>query len=447
MSLNIISSSPMNKSLGTDDLSTRVIKPGALEIPQHLLKSFIFARKGTTVPTLTAGGPMLLMYGEETFDMNKQYYNHSTRFLTGAVGAGSTVMAQRVIPTDAGIKSNIVVYLDIVADQIPNYKRTSTGDYVLDTNGDPIANTTTPTISGHKVNIVTEVMTDPMYTFGTAKSKAGNLKGKTSTGTATTSTMYPILEFVAAYQGEAYNNIGFSIDKVLHDNIDDRLLTANQALPYNLSLFERPNPNATPVRMRSLYGEPSVMFTFREKAINPLTQARYDFDAVFDNNWFNEGNPLLPLKYSDFGNRKFYKENYELVLGLVMAEEAKYVSNTPTVWEDGLSAATSTWFDFADTGTTLAKNPEQFYLLDIFNAESSKSINYFSLIVDNNVTPTKGETVTQFSYKTPIFMNGGSDGTLSNEMFEKLVVAEMQKYLDINSTVMDLAINVESVIM
>lgn len=445
MSLQILNASPRNIPLGTLDDSTRVIKPGALEIPQHLLKSFIFAKKGTTKPIVTAGGAMLLRYGPETFDINKQYYNHSTRFLVGAMGAGSSVMVQRVIPTDAGIKSNIVIYLDIVEDQIPNYERTSTGDYVLDTNGDPVVNSTTPKITGHRVNIVTQTMTDPNYVFGTATSKAGNLKGKTASGKDTTSTLYPILEFVAAYQGEAYNNIGISIDKVLNADIDDRLLAANQALPYLLSIFERPSSNSTPVRMRTLFGGPNAEFTFREKAINPLTQARYDFDAVFDNNWFNENNPLMPLKYSDFGNRKFYKENYELVLGLVMAEEAKYVSNTPTVWSDNLSAATSTWFDFADTGKALADDPTQFYLLDIFNAESSKSIHYFSLIIDNNVTPAKGETITQFSYKTPIFMNGGSDGTLSNEMFETLVVAEMQKYLDINSDVMDLAINVESV--
>ena len=445
MSLLIKNASPQSILLGTKDLSTRVIKPGPLEIPQHLLKSYIFARKGATVPTPTSGGPMLLQYGTDTFDSNKKYYNHATRFAVGAVGTGSTVMLQRVIPDDAGIKSNIVVYLDIVEDDIPNYKRLSTGDYVLDANGDPVVDSSVATVRGVRVNVVTEVITDPAHVFGTATPKAGNLTGKDSAGAAVTSTMYPMLELVGAYQGEAYNNIGISIDKILNDALDNRLLTANKALPYKLSLFNRVDKTSTPVRMPSLYGEPNVMFTFRDKAISPLTDARYDFEAVFDSNWYNEKNPLLELKYNDFENRKFYRDNYELVLGLVMANESAHVSNVPAVWDDGLSASTASWFDFAKTDTALLADPEQFYLLDIFNGQSSKSKHYFTLVIDNNVTPAVGQSVTQLSYKTPIFMGGGSDGTMSNAMYETLVKREMAKYLDINSQVMDTAINIESV--
>lgn len=50
------------------------------------------------------------------------------------------------------------------------------------------------------------------------------------------------------------------------------------------------------------------------------------------------------------------------------------------------------------------------------------------------------------STNTPVFLSGGSDGTLSNEMFETLVRKEMAKYLDPDSDVQDTAINVESII-
>ena len=444
MSLLIRSASPQNIKLGVEDLSTGVIKPGPLEIPQHLIKSFIFARKGTTEAVPTAAGPMLLMYGSDTFNINKKYYNHSTRFLAQAAATG-TVMPQRVIPDDAGIKSNIVVFLDIVEDDVPNYKRTSTGDYVLDANGDPEVDDVTPTIRGHKVNLVTEVMTDENYVFGTAVSKQGNLTGKDIDGNDVPSTMYPILELLAKYQGEYYNNIGIAINKLFEDEFDTRMIDANKALPYQLSLFEREDNDSTPVRVKSLYGEPAVTFSFREKAINPLTDSRYDLEAVFDNNWFNETNPLMSLKYNDYEGMKFYRDNYELALGLVMANEAEHVNNDDVVWADGLTGTSASWFDFTKTDAELLAAEEEYYLLDIFNGISSKNKHYFTVVVENGVTPTAGQKVVEFSSNTPIFLNGGSDGTLSNEMFETLVKREMAKYLDTDSEVMDTAINIESV--
>lgn len=444
MATLIKNASPQNVPLGTNDLSGRVVTPGPLEIPQHLIKSFFFARKGTTKPMITSGGSMLLNYGSETFDINDKYYNHSTRFMLGAAAHGS-VMAQRVVPDDAGVNSNIVVYLDIVSDDVPNYVRTSTGEYVLDANGDPVVDSTNTTIRGYKVNLVSEVMTAPNYVFGTATSTTGSLTGTNEDGVSINSTRYPILELKAKYKGEYYNNIGVSIEKLLNEDIDDRIIDANKALPFRLSLFERPDSDSTPVRIKSLYGEPSVMFSFKEKAINPLTGARYDLEAVFDNNWYNETNPLLPLKYNDYEAIKLYRDNLELVTGLVMATESQYITDVDQTWSDGLTANTASWFDFTKTDTELLNDPEELYLLDIFNGKSSKNINYFTVIMDNNVNLPASLKLVTFSANTPIFLGGGSDGTLSNDMFETLVVREMQKYLDPDSEVMDMAINVESV--
>jgi len=444
MATLIKNASPQNIPLGTNDLSTRVIKPGPLKIPQHLLKSFIFAQRGPTTPEPTEAGAMLLMYGVNTFNINKKYYNHATRFLSAAA-AHSVVMPQRVVPDDANDESNIIIYVDIVEDDVPNYKRTSIGDYVLDANGDPEVDSDTPTIRGHRVNVVSEVMTAENYVFGTAVSKAGNMTGHDADGNEVTSTMYPVIELKAAHKGEYYNNIGIAIEKMYSDEIDSRILETNKALPYKLSLFNREDSESTPVRNFSLYGEPSVMFSFKEKAINPLTEARYDFETVFNNNWFNEKNPLLPLKYYDYQGYKVYNDNLEIVQELIMANEAEHVTTTEQVWADGLTASTSSWFDFNKADAELLADKDEYYLLDLFTGISSKNVHYFSLVIDKSVTLAAGQKTVTFSSNTPVFLGGGSDGTLSNEMFETLVKREMAKYLDADSEVMDLAINVESV--
>jgi len=463
---------------------------------------------------------MLEMYGTETFDPNKQYFNHSTRFVNGMVGNGNLVMLQRVVPDDAGVEANLVIYVDLLAKQIPNYVRNSDGTYAIDSATQEYkVDGKTPTIDGFEVKIVKEFQTTASV-FGTATTKPGTmssgsgvttvelavtigddlaeiaigniLTGETSgafgeitntvidEGTATVtltnvtgtfeqvenlvditttvyastitnigsvnSTMYPVVEVRAAFQGSHYNNVGVCIESLIADDIDTRLIDANKALPYMLSIFNREDNKSTPVVFKSLYGEPSVMFNFREKSINPLTEARYDLEAVFESNWYNETNSLLPLKYNDFSGIKVYRDSLETAMGLVMATEAMHVTTEDTMWDDGLTSPTLSWFDFTveDDAELIA---DEKYLLNIFNGKSSKGVNYFTLVVsDETPTITATQKEVTFAKNTPIFMDGSSDGTMDNANYEILVKREMAKYIDGDSEVIDTAINIESVL-
>jgi hypothetical protein len=103
------------------------------------------------------------------------------------------------------------------------------------------------------------------------------------------------------------------------------------------------------------------------------------------------------------------------------------------------------WFDYSTTDVDTLK-AEELYLFNMFTLRSFGNVRYFTIQLDDgvaNLTSTQKEVT--ISSTTPIFLNGGSDGTLSNEEFEKAVVAEMAKYLDPNSEVHDLAVNPESV--
>jgi len=523
MSNKIRNASPQVISLGTQDLSTRVVTPGPLEIPQHLPKAFVFAKKGPLLPNPVIGGGMLEMYGTETFDPNKKYYNHATRFVNGIVGSGNLTMLQRLVPDDAGAEANMIIYVDLLPTQIPNYVRNSDGTYAIDANTqDYKIDATTPTIAGYEVKIIKEFQTEDSV-FGTATTKPGTMSITGGTGPAVRletesstvavrtignivtgsvsgatgeiaewtdseggtilvlinvvgtftisdeledgqptsyveditdyagggnvrSTMYPVIEVRAAFQGSHYNNVGLCIESLIADDIDTRLIDANKALPFMLSIFNRENNKSTPVVFKSLYGEPSVMFNFAEKSINPLTEARYDLEAVFESNWYNEKNPLLPLKYNDFSGIKVYRDSLETAAGLVMANEAAYITSEDQMWDDGLTASTLSWLDFTveDDAELIA---DEKYLLNIFNGKSSKGVNYFTMVVSDEtpaITATQKEVT--FAKNTPIFMDGSSDGTMSNEMYETLVKREMAKYIDGDSEVIDTAINIESVL-
>jgi len=444
---NILNASPQVINLGINDLSTRVITPQPIELPQHLAKFFIYGKKGSTKPTLTEGNQMLLQYGADTFDENHKWFNHATKFVNGVVGAGNAVMLQRIVPIDAGPESNAIIYMDIVEDDVPNYVRNSSGNYVMDTTTNSYK--TDGTITGYRVKFIKEYANKQsccpdaegnLEDIGSAVPKTGTM---TAVNGGATSTMYPIIELRAAYKGEYYNNIGISISSLKAGEIDPKIVNSLKALPYNLSLVTRVSESQTPHTIfPSLYGESSVQFSFVDKAINPNTGSRMDIETIFDKSWFNETDELLPLKYNDYQGIKIYRDNLKTVTELLAASEQNYLSDNVVAWDDGGSAANTSWFDWGSTDLTGLEG-----LLNIFTLKSTSNVNYLSIINDNTSPSFENnrQSVIDISSTTTIWLSGGSDGTLSNGMFETGVVAEMQKYLDPDSEVMDNAINVESV--
>ena len=432
--------SPQYINLGVNDLSTRIVTPEPVKIPQHLPKQYFFAKKGSVVPTPTIGAPMLLMYGSDTFNKDSKWYNHSTRFITGITGEANTMMLQRVIPDDAGPEANIRIYLDIVSDDVPNYIRNSDGSYAVDsvTNAYKV-DTVNPTISGYKFKLVSEYEASGLE-LGTATIKSGTM----TNALGNVSNMYPILEFKAKHKGEYYNNIGFNIISLGSDEIQQDIVTETKSLPFQLQLVTRKSPEAKYEVFRSLFGEPSVQFTFKEKAINPITAARFDIEAVFQQNWYNETDRLLPLKYNDYEGMRVYRNNLETVLSMIIANEKQYISTTEETWDDGGTASTYSWFDFLSEGSSITD--DEMYLINFLTGKSTKNVNYFTFVYDSTTANTTGtQKEITLNNNTPVFLNGGSDGTLTNDMFETVVKRELSKYLDPDSEVMDNAINIESV--
>jgi len=438
----IKNASPGVIHLGTDDKSGRVVTPERDPIPQHCPKVYIKARKGSTKPMLLGAAKFIPSYGVETFDRDLGYYNHQTRFLEAIGGTGNACMVQRLVADDAGVRSNITLYVDVLRTDIPNYVRNSTGDYAIDpdTNAFKI-DAITPTIQGLKIKFITE------YNTGTVDRQLGTLATKQGTMEANgvKSTMYPLMEFMAKYQGEYYNNIGFTIESLYGEDVSDRITDEAKVIPYKLALYSRTNAGATPTIFRSLYGEPSVICALKEKVKNPLTEARFDIDAVFAQQWFNETDVLKSLRYNDYEGLYVYRNNLEIVLTDIMTLERAYISDTDVMYDDGKMATSASWFDY--TTADQDKLLEEKYLIELFNCKSSKSKPYFTVVRDNS-TPVLTGTQKEISISkySPIFLNGGSDGSLSNEMYESVLVRELAKYADPDSEVMDTAINVESTI-
>lgn len=436
----IKNAAPQVINQGANDLSKRSLKPERDPIPQHLPLFYIPAQKGTTARTLISTAKLPLLYGTETFNLNGKFANHQTKLLTKIAGTGNSVMVKRIVAADAGPRSSAIVYVDVIETNVPNYLRDSMGNIVYDVNNTPKVDLVTPTIVGHKIKFIKEF-------HGTNNIELGLLTPKPGTMTdgANVSTMYPILEIVAAEQGEAYNNNGIVLSSIYKADVDNDIVQGTKSLVYKLSLVNREDKDATPTVFRSLYGEQFVNVSLKDRVLNPSTNARLDMKYIFNTMFFNEKDSLKDLKYNEYTGMHLYNTNIELVNNKIITKEALVLKDEDVEWNDGLTANAMDWFDFTTNDATIMKDTES-YLLNLFTLRSSKNVPYLSAVISTE-TPTlvAGQKEIAINSSSQIWLDGGSDGTVDEASYEAVVRTDLAKYLDNDSELMDTAINVESI--
>lgn len=414
MAKHIINGAPMVVEYGTQDLSIPPRQREPESVPQHLPKFFIFAKKGPTEPQLVVGAERLNMYGEETFDTRSKFFNHSTAFANLANDQGNMCMLQRVIPEDAGPEANMVVWLDVLPATVDLYERNDDRSIKLDQFGDPILDGTT---EGYRVKwVVTHRESEnEAQQFGMATQTTGDQVDPT---TGTTSVRYPIFELKTSFRCEDGNNAGIRLwapTKAGGNTMPTKLMANEKVYPYSISVIKRKNALSTPKIRETVFGEQNLMFTFKEGVIDPLTERQIYIGDNFISS-YESNDPRFPQVYGEFQSLYVYNDNIESLLEQFHAAEIPFI----------------------DVESDFTDEPEDKHLFNFITGVDSGNAPYHSYIfVDSPST-------VRFSEHTNVYANGGSDGTLSNENFETLVMAEMERYLDSNDPVQDLAYNVES---
>ena len=125
-----------------------------------------------------------------------------------------------------------------------------------------------------------------------------------------------------------------------------------------------------------------------------------------------------PATYGDFGSMAIYQNNIDYLLGLFHDKEIPFVSETSDFTVD----------------------PEDKYLFNFLSGTNSIGIPYHSFQMVEDL-----DTVLMSEYAN-IYAAGGSDGTLNNDTYSQQVINHVKRYADKMDQLMELAVNVESII-
>jgi hypothetical protein len=415
MVTQIVNAAPMVIDLGVQDLSTRQLPREPDAIPQHCPKFWLFTQKGPSNPQLLVGNNRDMVYGTDSFDLRGKFANHSTVFANLVNAEGNACMYQRVIPADAGPEANLTLWLDVLPCQINDFDRNVDGSIKLDMLGAPIV---IGQINGFKLKYVV-THSNNLNNFGQQVVGVGD---QVDPITLTQSQRYPILELKSSYQGEYYNNVGIRLSAPTIKTtsaMPQRMMDNNKAYPFFLSVIKKATNNLSTVKVTpTIFGEQKVMFTLKQNVIDPVTDQQIYLGDRFPSAYRNIDDLRYPLEYGDIGGVVIYNGYIEALLTQLHNAEIPYI----------------------DSFSDFTSDPADKFLYNILTGESSQGVPYHTVIF---VDAVNSVAITE---NTNIFLAGSSDGTIDDATHAALVEADVVRYLDPNDELMDLAVNVESII-
>jgi hypothetical protein len=421
---SIVNAAPLHLMFGTEDVSTRAIELAPLEMPAHLPKFYGFAKRGPSTPQLVVGGSRTLIYGDESFTIGSKWFSHTTLYSNEVNAAGNAQMFERLIPADAGPVANLLLSLELLKDMIDDYERNPDGSLKLDAQEKPIPLATK--IEGYRgvwhVTHITDIA--DVGKFGNAPKKAGLLTGIDKDGAATTSQIYPWMEFRASSIGDDGNNTGVRIwAPTINSNsaFDSRIMATGKQYAFRMSVMRRQDQYSTGTPVTSKSGEKNVLVTLKPQGVNPVTGMNFDVNTNFINSYQNVNDPAYPTQLGDFGQLNMYQGNISEVLGLLFAAEKQYLVDNPAAMGD----------------IAITDNDEARYKMNVWGATNYDATPYHTFQLDK----TNGIVMSEYTQQ---YNQGGDDGTMDDATLDKMVAEKIQEYADPNSRLQSMALNVEN---
>lgn len=412
MSIIVVNGAPHVVDLYTKDSSGVVATREAEAIPQHLPKIYLFAERGTEKEWLGGGVERENKFGAVSFSERSQYFGHTTRLSNVVNAVGNVCMYKRLVAPDAGPAANYTIWLDLLETTVDLYERNTDGS-IKTLNGLPVLNGTAP---GFKYKLVKTSDTTALQaqTFGVKIQTQGDQID--AVDPLNRSTRYPLWEKRASSRGFWGNNVGsraFGLDSRV-DQVPTKMVATERAFPYSMQIVERDTRLNSVKVVNTALNDRSLLFTLKPHTVDPQTDKQLYLGDTYSKA-YNQTDSRYPIQEGPLSDLAIYQNNIDELLTMLHEAEVPFI--------DALQ------HDF----TADVKDK---YLFNLLSGTTIGGYAYHTFV------PVEG-TVNLNRYET-MFAAGGSDGTMSPDVFEDLVVADIRRYADSFDEIQDKAYHVES---
>ena len=383
---------PLNNKQGWQDNSVPELVRTPTGDAIHKPLIFTFAARGVDNEAFPlTGDNALSLLGRNVFDLRGPYATFNTPYQAMFNANANECMYQRLIPEDAKTAS-VRVFADVLETKVPSYERDSNGIVQYDNSGKPKIK---EQVDGLVIVFRSVVIDETTPAIGAGVVIEGTMTGEGGTK----SKLYPLFDIAGPYAGADVNGFGFKLIP-LSEKSSPALTSSYQnevgGRVYSLQWFETLAGVTSPVVWKTLTGMSSINFSFKPDAYYQPMRTQLDFEVVVADAYRQTMPDVGELPdYGPFEQFYLYRENLETVLGLA---QAAITTDAP-----------------ADP-----------YMVDIFGGYDLLGQPYDGLQV-NPATET-GKVV--FSASNIHYLQGGSDGTMNNDVYDELVRREMLLFPD-----------------
>lgn len=390
-SVSMASSLPRTEVLGFKDVSGQGQPLEIVNLPIFLPWTPLFTSWGPSdTAMLVSGLGFSTIFGADNFYPGSAFLSHQGAMLQKVMQTGAMALVRRLKAIGAAT-ANLRIWVDMVDDKIDQYARNPDGTFKR-TNGALV-------IEGEPVDGVRL-----RYVVEKIEGEDGVRKASPTTGTMTNwdgkpSTMYPLMDLEARFDGAKGSNFGLRLVAPTTNSstpANAELIESQGAYVYRLSILERASVNSTGSVLMNLDGNPFVEFSLKQGVVDPKTNLNYSYDKRILKSFENND----PEVFSGYGPLKtffVYNDHLKTVLDAIYAVEKDF----------GLIESEVT--------------PE--HSINLFGGTNVNGVPYYAVKIEGPSTGGVlfGETATHW-------LQGGEDGTVTPVAYDEAVNAELNVF-------------------
>lgn len=380
---------PQNVKRGTKDESSTLAVPQTVSVPIHCPLLLTFGGEGDLLPHYATPVQAQKFYGDGIIDLRGDYTTFNTPFVELFNRNANNAVYKRLVPEDAEL-ATLRWYQEVFTKAVPKYVFDEDGDVIYE-NGSP---KTDGTVEGIMVINRLAAIDESVGAVGAAQKMTGD--NKNIDGSA--SIIYPIMDLPASSLGKRGGDYCFSMYTMNETSANRASAELTQEVGGRVLTLKWGKLNQSTGKVSTwstINGAESLTFSFKKNAYYRPMRQDLDFDKLGLSSWrntvpdFGEMPELGPVE-----KMHFYRENFEKVLTMAQAV-------------------------LKDSDETIA-GP---YMVDTLSGLDVYGNPYNGLQVDDG---SLGGVV--FNSDTMHYLQGGSDGTMTNEVFDKLVRDEFENF-------------------